>query len=140
MVVSLHSRTVGGGLAGVLLHRLLNHGSSGAETRFYPKTGKNLLLRHRNGHGVAVPADQTLVARVAASTGLSTAEAERVVEDVVAFYREPVEQYVRRRHAQLKTYGAKNEQIFPRLVEELADRVVAAPALSERQLRRLIYG
>lgn len=91
-------------------------------------------------HGVVVPADPSLVAHVAASTGLNPAEAERVVEDVVAFYREPVEDYVRRRHAQLKTYGAKNEQIFARLAEELAHRVVAAPALSERQLRRLIYG
>jgi hypothetical protein len=63
-------------------------------------------------HGVVVPADPSLVAHVAASTGLNPAEAERVVEDVVAFYREPVEDYVRRRHAQLKIYGAKNEQIF----------------------------
>lgn len=87
-----------------------------------------------------VAADPTLVARVAASTGLSPAEAERVVEDVVAFHREPVADYVRRRHAQLRTYGAKNDEIFARLAEELADRVVAAPALTERQLRRLIYG
>lgn len=75
-----------------------------------------------------------------AGTGLSAAEAARVVEDVVAFLAEPVEDYVRRRHAELKTYGAKNDQIFGLLREELASRVVAAPDLSERQLRRIVYG
>jgi hypothetical protein len=84
--------------------------------------------------------DPELVGRIAASTGLSPAEAARVVQDVVAFHAEPVEDYVRRRHAQLKTYGARNEEIFARLTAELAGRVVAAPTLSERQLRRIVYG
>jgi len=89
---------------------------------------------------VAFSPDSDLVARIAASTGLSAAEAARVVEDVATFYAEPVEEYVRRRHAHLKTYGAKNPEIFARIAEELADRVVAASELTERQLRRLIYG
>ncbi|HEU5037041.1 MAG TPA: hypothetical protein VFT70_08545 [Nocardioides sp.] len=84
--------------------------------------------------------DPALVERIAASTGLAPAEAARVVEDVVAFYAEPVEDYVRRRHAHLKTYGARNDDIFARIAEELAARVVAAPRLTERQLRRMIYG
>ncbi|GAA4748920.1 hypothetical protein GCM10023350_37380 [Nocardioides endophyticus] len=84
--------------------------------------------------------DPDLVDRIATSTGLSPAEAARVVDDVIAFHAEPVEDYVRRRHAQLKTYGAKNSEIFARIAEELADRVVAAPKLTERQLRRLVYG
>lgn len=80
------------------------------------------------------------MARIAASTGLSTAEAARVVEDVVAFHAEPVEDFVRRRHAELKTYGARNPEIFRRVADELDGRVVAAPGLSERQLRRIVYG
>lgn len=84
--------------------------------------------------------DPVLVERVAASTGLSPAEAARVIEDVVAFHAEPVEAYVRRRHARLKTYGARNAEIFARIAEELAGRVVAAPELTERQLRRIVYG
>ena len=62
------------------------------------------------------------------------------MEDVLAFHAEPVEDYVRRRHAELKTYGVRNPEIFARLAEELAHRVVAAPELSERQLRRIVYG
>ena len=89
-----------------------------------------------------VPAtpDPELIERIAISTGLSRAEAARVVEDVVAFHAEPVEDYVRRRHTQLKTYGAKNPEIFARIATELRGRVVAAPELSERQLRRIVYG
>ena len=91
-------------------------------------------------HDRRVPVDQTLVDHVVASTGLTPAEATRVVEDVIAFHAEPVEDYVRRRHAHLKTYGARNDEIFALLVRELADRVVAAPGLTERQLRRIVYG
>jgi hypothetical protein len=87
-----------------------------------------------------VSADPELVARLVESTGLDAAEAQRVIEDVVAFHAETVEEYVRRRHAHLKTHGARNDDIFARLRAELRDRVVAAPDLSERQLRRIIYG
>ena len=87
-----------------------------------------------------VPADPTLVEHLVATTGLTPAEASRVVEDVLAFHDEPVEDYVRRRHAELKTHGARNPEIFAHLAEELDHHVVAAPALSERQLRRIVYG
>lgn len=81
-----------------------------------------------------------LVDHLVSTTGLSPAEARRVIGDVVAYYAEPLEDVVRRRHAELKTYGAKNPEIFARLADELSRRVVAAPDLSERQLRRMIYG
>ena len=84
--------------------------------------------------------ERDLIDRVCASTGLTPAEAARLVQDVVAFYAEPVEQYVLRRHAELKTYGAKNPEIFARIATELQTRLVAAPRLTERQLRRLVYG
>lgn len=87
-----------------------------------------------------MPADPDLVTHLVASTGLTVAEAARVIDDVVAFHAEPVEAYVRRRHAELKTYGARNPAIFAEIAAELADRVVAAPELTERQLRRLVYG
>ena len=73
---------------------------------------------------------------------LITRKAARLIEsaDVIAFHAQSVEDYVRTRHARLKTFGAKNPEIFARIAAELADRVVAAPELSERQLRRMIYG
>jgi len=92
------------------------------------------------GHHRRVPVDARLVRHVVATTGLAPAEATRVIEDVLAFHHEPVEAYVRRRHGELKLGGAKNADIFTALRDELADRLVAAPDLSERQLRRMIYG
>ena len=87
-----------------------------------------------------MPVDPALLAHLQATTSLTAAEATRVAEDVIAFHAEQVEDYVRRRHAHLKTFGAKNTEIFTRIAAELAERVVAAPPLSERQLRRIIYG
>ena len=85
-------------------------------------------------------ADAELIDRIATSTGLSPTEAARVIDDVVTYHAEPVEELVRRRHAHLKTYGVRNPEIFARIAEELAGRVVSAPPLTERQLRRIVYG
>jgi hypothetical protein len=87
-----------------------------------------------------VSADPDLVERLVQSTGLTAAEAARVIGDVVAFHAETLEDFVRRRHADLQTHGTRNPEIFARLRAELSDRVVAAPDLTARQLRRIIYG
>ena len=84
--------------------------------------------------------DSDLVDRIAASTGLTPGEAARVVADVLAWYREPVEDFVRRRHAHHQLYGKRNPEIFSLIAGELAGRLVAAPSKSERQLRRIVYG
>jgi hypothetical protein len=81
-----------------------------------------------------------LIDRVVALTGLTPGQAARVVEDVQAWYREPVEDFVRRRHAHHKLHGVRNDRAFALIAEELAQRVVAPPQLSERQLRRIVYG
>lgn len=81
-----------------------------------------------------------LVTHVVATTGLTPAEAARVIGDVVEYYATPLEEFVRRRHAELQTYGVKNPEIFARIAAELDARVVAAPRLTVRQLRRMIYG
>ncbi len=84
--------------------------------------------------------DAELINLVSASTGLSPGEAARVVADVIGWYREPVEDFVRRRHAYLRTYGKKNDEIFALTAVEPGDRLVAAPDLTARQLRRIVYG
>jgi hypothetical protein len=82
----------------------------------------------------------SLIERIVASTDLSPAEANRVVEDVLAWYAEPLLDYVRRRHAQLRTQGVRNPEIYRLLAVEIRQRPFAAPEVSERQLRRFIYG
>ena len=105
-----------------------------------PISGRNLANSMRSGDHRRVLVDLRLVNHVVATTGLPPTEATRVIEDVLAFHHEPVEVYVRRRHGELKLRGAKNADIFTLLRDELADRLVSAPELSERQLRRMIYG
>lgn len=84
--------------------------------------------------------DSDLVSRVVQSTGLSPDEAARVVADVVAYFAEPAEEFVRRRHSRLQASGMRNPDIFRQISGELTQRVVSAPPLSERQVRRIVYG
>ncbi|SDS85508.1 hypothetical protein [Jiangella sp. DSM 45060] len=81
-----------------------------------------------------------LVEQIIRTTGLPAGVARRVVADVAAYFAEPVEDYVRRRHQELQLRGGKNEEIFERIRAELTHRPVRAPDLSTRQLRRIVYG
>jgi hypothetical protein len=83
---------------------------------------------------------QELVRHVARSTGLDEATASRVVADVVAYFGQTVEEYVTSRHAQLKIRNRKNDDIWPLIAAELEIRRFKASGLSERQLRRIVYG
>jgi hypothetical protein len=83
---------------------------------------------------------EDIVERVALTTGLPRTVAARVVDDVLTFYRQPTEQYVRHRHTALQAEGKNNPEIFAVIADELRMRLVAAPELSERQLRRIVYG
>jgi len=90
--------------------------------------------------GSVVMTQSDLVRHVVASTGLAPDTAARLVADVIAYFGETAEQYVRRRHAELRRRHLGNAGIWPVIAAELAERRVAAPQLSERQLRRIIYG
>lgn len=81
-----------------------------------------------------------VVEHLVRSTTMGPAVARRVVEEVVAFLDEPVEALVRRRHRELQRQGLANAEIYRRIVVEVAARPVAAPPLTERQVRRTIYG
>ena len=81
-----------------------------------------------------------LVAHLVRSTPLSEGEADRVVAEVLAWFAEPVADYVRRRHRELAARGLTNDRIFAAITIELPERLFPAPPLSSRQLRRLVYG
>ena len=88
----------------------------------------------------AVEPVDDLAVQVSRTTGLSADDARRVVADVLAYFTETTEEYVRRRHCELQTYGAGNGEIFVRLGSELRQWPVRSPELSARQLRRIVYG
>jgi hypothetical protein len=108
--------------------------------RFCPISGKKVAFCRHLVHYRGVPVEDDLVAHLVRSTPLSPNEAARVVAEVVAYYGELVPDYVRRRHAELKHDGLTNDLIFDEIAAELARRRFAAPNLSARQLRRLVYG
>jgi hypothetical protein len=89
------------------------------------------------------PADpflQDLVRYLAASTGLPQPTAVRVIADVATYFSETVEEFVRRRHLELQQHQRRNQEIWPLIAAELGQRRFAVPGLSERQLRRIVYG
>jgi hypothetical protein len=83
---------------------------------------------------------QELVSYLVRSTRLSATEASRLVREVLGFLQDTPEAFVRRRHRALQGEGLANTIIFQRLASELAAWRFRAPAYSERQIRRMIYG
>jgi hypothetical protein len=89
---------------------------------------------------VPTPVHDDLIDHLVRSTSLQRGEAVRIVMDVLAYFDETTEEFVRRRHRELQSKGLTNTDIFARISEELPHRTVAPPSLSLRQLRRIVYG
>jgi hypothetical protein len=68
------------------------------------------------------------------------AELEKVVRETLDYFSETVDQFVTRRHAELQAEDLRNDAIWERIADELSTRRFAAPPLSARQIRRLVYG
>jgi len=81
-----------------------------------------------------------LVDHLTRSSPLSRGEAQRVIQEVLAYFDETTTEYVRRRHRELQTQGLVNAEIFDRIEADLKYRAVAPPELTLRQLRRMVYG
>ncbi len=72
------------------------------------------------------------------TTAIGPGEVQRVVEDVLAWFEEDTEAFVRRRHRELRAEGSANPAAFERFAAKLTTRRVAAPRLSVRQIPRVI--
>ena len=89
---------------------------------------------------VATPDLEGLLDHLERSADLDRGSARRIVEEVLAWCDEDLEALVRRRHRELRAQGLANPEAFERIELELPGRRVAAPRLTQRQIRRVIYG
>ena len=108
-------------------------GGSGGEKRLIlPDFGRNWRFPDRCGIlGPVTPRPYAdLVAHLVRSTPLSDGEADRVVAEVVAWFSEPVAEFVRRRHRELAARGLTNDRIFTVVGVELSGRLFPAPPLT----------
>jgi hypothetical protein len=87
------------------------------------------------------PNTQPLIDHLCHNSELNPSQARKIIAEVIAYFAESPEDFVRRRHLELKQeLGLANPQIFKRIEAEVAQLVFAAPALTQRQIRRIIYG
>lgn len=86
----------------------------------------------------ALPVD--LVDHLCRHSHLSETQARHLIEEVLAFYRESEEHFICRRHRELQAAGLANATIFRAIQAELPARRFPGGRLSERQIRRAIYG
>jgi hypothetical protein len=87
-----------------------------------------------------MPAFEDLIAHLERTLGMGAPAASRVIDEVLAYFQETVDQFVTRRHGELQAESRRNEEIFEQITAELGQRRFTAPELSQRQIRRLIYG
>ncbi|MCP5150652.1 MAG: hypothetical protein H6983_08300 [Ectothiorhodospiraceae bacterium] len=87
---------------------------------------------------IVMPRD--LVEYLVRSRGLTPVEARRVIAEVLGYFAETAEEFVTRRHRELQAEGLRNHDIYARIGRELAEMRFRAPVLSERQIRRIVYG
>jgi len=83
---------------------------------------------------------QDLIQHLCRHSTLSPSDAQKLVGEVLAFYDEPVSEYVRRRHHDLQKSGVNNKNIYQLIATELSAHRFAAEPMTERQIRRTIYG
>ncbi len=71
---------------------------------------------------------------------VSERDLDKLVEELLDHWSESVAEYVGRRHRELQRRGLPTRLVYGRIAQELEDRRFRPLPLSERQVRRRIYG
>ena len=89
---------------------------------------------------IAPPIPEDLVHHLCNLSPLSTQEAERLVVEVLHYFGQTSDEFVRQRHQELQKSGLSNPEIYRTIEQELTTRVFRSAPSSIRQIRRAIYG
>jgi hypothetical protein len=81
-----------------------------------------------------------LQTHVAQTYGIPSAAFNRLYEEFAAFYDVTLEEFVRRRHLEMQKAGKRNREIYLALLREVRAMRFSVRDVSERQIRRLVYG
>ena len=84
--------------------------------------------------------EQEIAARLVELHGLPPDRACAAVREVLDGLAFTVDEYISSRHEELQRAGLSNPTIYSRIRCELAQLRFRAPTLSDRQIRRRIYG
>ncbi|MBX2880635.1 MAG: hypothetical protein KTR32_11910 [Granulosicoccus sp.] len=84
--------------------------------------------------------DKQLIDHLCRHCALNHTEALRLIQEVVAFYNETPQDFIRRRHLELQKSGLSNATIYEQISYELGARRFSSEPMSMRQIRRAIYG
>jgi len=87
-----------------------------------------------------VSLDEPLIQHLQAVTGLEADLLTKILAEVRAWHARDLQSWVRDRHQELQRQGLSNREIFPRLCAEAQETLVRPARLSERQVRRMVYG
>ncbi len=86
------------------------------------------------------PVPDSLIERLVRVRGLSPSSAKQIAEEVAGFYSETLDEFVIRRHLELRAEGKRNAEIYPRIREEIRQWRFRSLLPSERRIRRIVYG
>jgi len=84
--------------------------------------------------------EEDLIQHLRAVTGLEAEVLAKILNEVKSWYSEELAAWVLRRHEELQRQGLRNREIYGRIREEARNMLVRPATLSERQIRRMIYG
>jgi len=65
---------------------------------------------------------------------------DKLVAELMDYWSQPMEDWIVRRHRELQREGVKCRHAYGRIRSELPARRFRSPPLSERQIRRILYG
>lgn len=71
---------------------------------------------------------------------LNAKEAEHIVAEVLHYFSETPDEFLRSRHQELQRLGQGNTAIYSTLQRELVLRRFSSKPMTTRQIRRAIYG
>jgi hypothetical protein len=83
---------------------------------------------------------EALTRRLTSVCGLGPAKATQIVAEVLDEFAVTVDEFIAARHEALQRSGRSNAEIYRQIRTDLAGYRFRAPPLSDRQIRRRIYG